>query len=99
MHENETAKPQPKGKGALLMVAHFVSADYGYLQSPDGTETARVLFKAGKGQDGYYTNERIIQHAEKAIEIVQKYYPNNDHILIFDNATTHVKQADNALSA
>ena len=99
VHKDESAKPQPKGEGASLMVAHFVSADYGYLQSPDGTETARVLFKAGKGRDGYYTNERIIQHAEKAIEIVQKHYPNDDHVLIFDNATTHVKRADNALSA
>ena len=99
VHEMEGPKPQPKGEGASLMVAHFVSADYGFLQSPDGTETARVLFKAGKGRDGYYTNERIIQHAEQAIEILQKYYPNDDHVMIFDNATTHVKRADNALSA
>lgn len=98
-HEAVGPKPQAKGEGVSLMVAHFVSADYGYLQSPDGTETARVLFKAGKGRDGYYTNERIIQHAEKAIQILQKYYPNDDHVLIFDNATTHVKRADNALSA
>ena len=33
------------------------------------------------------------------IEILQKYYLNNDHILIFDNVMTHVKWADNALSA
>ena len=99
VHALEGPKPQPKGEGISLMVAHFVSADYGYLQSPDGTETARVLFKAGKGRDGYYTNERIIQHAEKAIEILQKYYPDDDHVLIFNNATTHVKRADNALSA
>ena len=99
VHEDEGPKPQPKGKGVSLMVAHFVCADYGYLQSPDGTETACVLFKAGKGWDGYYTNERIIQHAKKAIEIIQKYYPNDDHVLIFDNATTHIKRADNALSA
>jgi len=99
VHALEGPKPQPKGEGILLIVAHFVSADYRYLQSPDGTETARILFKAGKGQDGYYTNECIIQHAEKAIGILQKYYPDDDHVLIFDNATTHVKRADNALSA
>ena len=49
VHEMESPKPQPKGEGASLMVAHFVSTDYGFLQSPDGTETARILFKAGKG--------------------------------------------------
>ena len=45
VHTTEGPKPQQKGEGISLMVAHFVSADYGYLQSPDGTETARVLFK------------------------------------------------------
>jgi len=74
VHVLEGAKPQPKGEGILLMVAHFVSVDYGYLQLPDGTETAYVLFKAGKGWDGYYTNERIIQHAKKVIGILQKCY-------------------------
>jgi len=99
VHALEGPKPQPKGKGILLMVAHFVSVDYGYLQSPDGTETTCVLFKAGKGQDGYYTNKHIIQHAKKVIGILQKYYPDDDHVLIFNNTTTHVKRADNALSA
>ena len=99
VHEMESPKPQPKGEGASLMVAHFVSVDYRFLQSPDGTEMACVLFKAGKGQDGYYTNECIIQHAEQAIKILQKYYPDDDHVMIFNNATTHVKRADNTLSA
>ena len=98
-HKTEGPKPRPKGEGISLMVAHFISADYRYLQSPDGTETACILFKAGKGCDGYYTNEHIIQHAEKAIDILQKFYPNDDHVLVFDNATTHVKHADNVLSA
>ena len=80
-------------------MAHFVSADYGYLQSPNGTETACVLFRAGKRCNGYYTNKCIVQHAKRVMEILQKYYLNDDYILIFDNVTTHVKQADNALSA
>ena len=90
-HKDEGPKPQPKGEGALLMVAHFVSADYGYLQSPDGAESAHILFRAGKGCNGYYNNERILQHAKKAIDILQKYYPNDDHVMVFDNATTHIK--------
>jgi hypothetical protein len=35
----------------------------------------------------------------KAIDILAKYYPDEDHILVYDNATTHQKQADGALSA
>ena len=48
VHAGETAVPYAKGEGASLMVADFVSADYGWLRSPDGKQEARVLFKAGK---------------------------------------------------
>jgi hypothetical protein len=58
--EDESAVPQPKGEGASLMVADFVSADYGWLRSPDGTEDAWVLFKAGKAREGYFTNKDIL---------------------------------------
>jgi len=99
VHMSEGVVPQPKGEGASLMVADFVSADYGWLRSPDGKESARILFRAGKARDGYFTNENIVAHAEKAMDILQKYYPHEDHALIFDNATTHLKRADDALSA
>ncbi|KAF9228309.1 hypothetical protein BS17DRAFT_693021 [Gyrodon lividus] len=99
VHSSEEAVPQPKGEGASLMVAHFVSANYGWLQSPNGNESACILLKAGRGHDGDYTNKLIVQPAERAITILEKYYPNDDHILVFDNATTHIKRADNALSA
>ncbi|KAG9224502.1 hypothetical protein CCMSSC00406_0002347 [Pleurotus cornucopiae] len=99
VHESETAKPRPKGEGASLMVADFVSADYGFLRSPDGTESSRVLFKAGKNREGYFTNEDILAHAKKAMDILTQHYPNEEHILVFDNATTHLKRADDALSA
>ncbi|KIK72415.1 hypothetical protein PAXRUDRAFT_180721, partial [Paxillus rubicundulus Ve08.2h10] len=92
VHQSEGAIPQPKGEGASLMVAHFVSADYGWLESPDGTESARVLFKAGKQRDGYYTNDDIIKQTQKAMDILKKWhYPDDDHILIFDNALIHLK--------
>ena len=48
VHKDEAAKPYAKEEGASQMVADLVSADYGWLQSPDGEEEARVLFKAGK---------------------------------------------------
>ncbi|KIK81763.1 hypothetical protein PAXRUDRAFT_806937, partial [Paxillus rubicundulus Ve08.2h10] len=99
VHKSEGAILQPKGEGASLMVAHFVLADYGWLESPYRKESAQVLFRVGKQQDGYYTNGDIIQHAEKVMAILEKHYPNDHHILIFDNATTHVKHADDALSA
>ncbi|KIK72661.1 hypothetical protein PAXRUDRAFT_21729 [Paxillus rubicundulus Ve08.2h10] len=99
VHIDEKAVPQPKGEGTSLMVADFISADYGWLRSPDGKESARVLFRAGKGRDGYFSNDKILQHAEKAMDILQKHYQDEDHVFVFDNATTHLKRADNALSA
>lgn len=96
---SEKAVPQAKGEGASLMVADFVSADYGWLRSPDGKENARVLLKVGKSREGYFTNDDVLKQASRAIDILQVHYPGEDHVVIFDNAATHVKQPDEALSA
>ncbi|KZT66821.1 hypothetical protein DAEQUDRAFT_674282 [Daedalea quercina L-15889] len=99
VHKSERATPRAKGEGASLMVADFVSAEYSFFRSPDGTESAWVLFRAGKNQDGYFTNQEIVDHATLAMDILERHYPNERHILIFDNATTHLKRRDDALSA
>ncbi|KAF9440607.1 hypothetical protein P691DRAFT_687180, partial [Macrolepiota fuliginosa MF-IS2] len=44
MPPGSSPTPYTKGEGQSLMVANFVSADYGWLGSPDGKESARVLF-------------------------------------------------------
>jgi len=97
--KGENAVPRTKGEGASLMVADFVSADYGWLQSPDGKKEARVLFRCGKGRDGYFTNDDIRNQAARAMDILDEHYSSEDHVLVFDNATTHLKRADTALSA
>jgi hypothetical protein len=98
-HKDASAKPYAKGEGASLMVADFVSADFGWLASPDGKKSARRLFKPGKNRDGYFTNEDIITQADDAINILTECYAEYDHVLIYDNATTHLKRAEDALSA
>jgi hypothetical protein len=95
----ETAKPVPKGEGASLMVADFVSADYGWLRSPDGSESSRILFKAGKNRDGYFSSADILDHATRAMDILNRHYPEDEHVFVFDNAPLHMKRADTALSA
>ncbi|KAH9924420.1 uncharacterized protein B0H18DRAFT_1119954 [Fomitopsis serialis] len=103
VHKTEKAKPYQKGEGASLMVADFVSADYGWLRAPDHSEDnpeeARVFFKAGKGRDGYFTYEEIQKQADVAMDIICKHFPHDDHVLVFDNARTHIKRAEDALSA
>lgn len=76
-----------------------MSADYGWLRSPDSTESARVLFKAGKACQGYVTNNDILKHATTAMDILEKHYPTEEHVFVFDNATTHLKHDKDSLSA
>ena len=97
VHSSVTAIPRTKGEGISEMVADFVSADYGWLRF--GEEEARVLFKAGKGREGYFTNADIRKHAHSAMNILDKHCPSERHVFVFDNATTHLKRADDALSA
>ena len=66
-----------------------------YLQY-DGNESARVLFRAGKGRDGYFDNG---SQTARAMDILKEHYLHEDHVLIFDNATTHLKRAEGSLSA
>lgn len=81
------------------MVANFVSAKYGWLRLPDGTKSARVIFAPGKNWDGYFVNKDILAQAETAMDILAEHYPNNNHVFIYNNATTHQKCAANAPSA
>jgi len=86
--------PYAKGEGASQMVADLVSADYGWLHSPDGKDEAQVFFKAGKNHKGYFTNDDVLDQAAKSMDILEKYYADKDHVLVFDNAMTHLKHAD-----
>lgn len=81
------------------MVADLVSADYGWLWSPDGKEEARVFFKAGKNHNGYFVADNIIKQAGTAIGILKKYCPDQDHVLVYDNTSTHQKWPNGALLA
>ena len=99
VHVSEKPVPLPKGEGVSLMVSDFISADYGWLCSPDRTESARVLFRPGANREGYFTNEDILRQVDNAIDILRKHYPDDDHFFIFDNATIHTKRPPGSLSA
>src|SRR5258705_13710327 len=79
VHKSKTAVPYTKGEGPSQMVADVVSVDYGWLRSPDGKENACVFFKAGKNQEGYFTNDEILEQATTIMDILDKYYPDDDH--------------------
>ena len=81
------------------MVAELVLADFGWLQSPDGKESVWVVMKLGKNKDRYFTSDEIIAQAQKAMDICKKYWPEYEHVFIYDNAPTHLKQPKASLSA
>ncbi|KAF9511790.1 hypothetical protein BS47DRAFT_1363556 [Hydnum rufescens UP504] len=100
-HDDETAKPYAKGKGTSLMVADFVSPDYGWLREPGDADAdgARVFLRPGKEHDGYFMCNEVLAQVTKAMDVLDKHYRMEDHVFIYDNVTTHKKHADNALSA
>jgi hypothetical protein len=81
------------------MIGDFVSADYGWLWLHDGLLSAHVELKLGKNCEGYFTNDEVLDQMTSAMDIVEFLFPDDQHVFIFDNATTHAKRADGALSA
>ncbi|KAF8059298.1 hypothetical protein FPV67DRAFT_1400947, partial [Lyophyllum atratum] len=95
-----TSKPTPmrKGEGTSIMVSDFLTLDWGRLKH--GTEEARIIFKAGKARDGYFTSEDLLRQVDKAIDIFEeKTNGFATGLFLFDNAPSHQKRADDALSA
>lgn len=99
VHKSETAVPHAKGDGLSLMITDYASPDYGFLTSPDKSESACVVFKAGKACQGYFMSADILKQASNVMDLLSKHYPDEDHVFVYDNATTHLKRADDALSA
>ena len=61
---------------------------------------ARVVFKAGKNRDGYFSYEDLLKQVEHSIDIFEsKTNGFATGLFIFDNAPSHQKRAPDALSA
>ncbi|EDR04580.1 uncharacterized protein LACBIDRAFT_330517 [Laccaria bicolor S238N-H82] len=98
-HKDSPEKPYTKGEGAPLMIGKFVSAKFGWLQSPDGKQSTRIIMKPGKNCDGYMTADDIVDQANCAMDILTEWYPEYEHVSIYDNTPTHLKRPDGLLSA
>ena len=59
-------------------------------------KSASMLFKAGVERDSYFTNKDILPQVRTGMDVLDA---NEWHVFVFDNTTTCVKQADDALSA
>ncbi|KAK1221933.1 hypothetical protein PQX77_015248 [Marasmius sp. AFHP31] len=97
-HKDLSAIPYKKTEGCSFMVADYFGADFGWLCGSDGSSAQHTLFP-GADQDGYFSANNFWEQANAAIDIVQEQWPDFDHVFIYDNATTHLKHAEDALSA
>ena len=62
--------------------------------------SARVVFKAGKNRDGYFSAADLLKQVDRAIDIFEsKTNGFATGLFMFDNAPTHQKRAPDALSA
>jgi len=85
-----------RGKTGYVVIAVRDDASADFSCSED---SARVLFKAGKTQDGYFMNDEILEQANHVMVIIDKDYPDDDHVFFYDNAKTHTARCPDALSA
>ncbi|PVF90974.1 hypothetical protein CPB86DRAFT_878752 [Serendipita vermifera] len=95
--KDEKPVPQPKGEGSSIMVSDFISPNFGRLRDAHGE--ARLLFRAGRKREGYFNNDKLLEQIEQAITIFGRLFPDAQALFLFDNATTHQKRANDALSA
>jgi hypothetical protein len=62
--------------------------------------SARIVFKAGKNRDGYFSSDDLIAQVDNAIDIFEgRTNGLATGLFLFDNAPSHQKRADDALSA
>ncbi|CAE6449218.1 unnamed protein product [Rhizoctonia solani] len=80
------------------MVADFVCAEFGWLKGKN-SESARVIFRPGVNRDGYFTCDRVVEQLNNAIKILKESYPEYTHVFIYDNAPSHTKRPEDAITA
>jgi len=63
-----------------------------YRESLPSEHEARLVFKAGKNRDGYFTAEDLIKQVDKVIDIFESHTKGfATGLFIFDNAPSHQK--------
>jgi hypothetical protein len=66
----------------------------------EGYMMLKQQFQEQKGKTDKGTSQMmIIAQSRTTMDILSKHFPDEEHILVFNNTTTHLKLADDALSA
>jgi hypothetical protein len=87
------------------MISEFLYAATGRLSYYDGEKGERVhatefiQYDSGKGDDGWWNAEKMVQQTRKAFEVFNKAFPNDFAVFAFDNSSGHACKAPDALVA
>jgi hypothetical protein len=115
IHNTSTPTLRSKGDGQSIMVSDFLTPDFGRLRDnkecvtffnfphhfyQPNTREARILFKPGKNRDRYFASEDLLKQVNHAINIFEGLTKGlAQGLWLFDNAPSHQKRAEDALSA
>lgn len=101
---------RPKGKGKGIMVSDFLlpwsrlnlfslsSQRQEELTNSGILSEAVIFFEYGKMEEGYWTGEHLLdQIKNQALPIAEALYPGYELLFMFDNATSHLIYAKDAL--
>jgi len=97
-----------KGNRRLIMISEFLLEECGRLklnsqqiqENPSILQEAHIYLQPGKNQDGYWTNEHLINQIQiKVIPIFEILFPNCIGLFAFDNSSNHAAFKSNALVA
>jgi len=56
-----------------------------------------IQYGSGKGDDGWWNANKMVQQTQKAIRIFNQAFPNDIAVFAFDNSSGHACKAPNAL--
>jgi len=96
--EEGKQKLKKKGEGKAIMVSTFLCECHGILQ--DTVESATVIFTPGKNDEGYWTNENLVDNIKnKALPLFNRLHPNKVALFCFDHSQNHEATSPDALVA
>ncbi|KAI9329049.1 hypothetical protein BD770DRAFT_454675 [Pilaira anomala] len=91
----------PKSPGRSIMVSEFQCPCHGTMRATINNKDliSRVLFYPGKGYDGYWTSQHMVNQLDDVLLLFNHLHENKQAVFLFDQSSNHKAFSDNALVA
>ena len=99
--ENNKKKLLPKSSGQSIMISGFACACHGFMSGKVNGKMVKsyLVFHAGKGREGWFTNEHLVQQLDDCAALIKQLHPGADIYDAFDNSMTHRARPPDGLYA